>query len=152
MVAKTRKSALNTPLKAVEKKVMAKKPAATSQATKSKPRVVKTPPVKASPAKQAAKPTPIPQPIKAEAPKKADKKQPKNKVVRDSFTMPENEYSVIAALKKKCLAAGVAVKKSELLRAGLKALSGMTQTNLNKHLSALPEIKTGRPAKSRKGK
>ena len=150
MVAKTQKSALNASLKAEEKKVMAKQPAATSKVTKLKPRAAKPAP-KPIPAKQAAQPAPKPQPKKAETPK-MEKKQPKQKVVRDSFTMPEDEYSMIAALKKKCLAAGVAVKKSELLRAGLKALSGMTQANLNKHLSALPEIKTGRPAKDKKGK
>ena len=157
MVAKAQKSALNASLKAEEKKVIAKKPAATSQAAKSKPRVVKVIPVKAAPAKatpikQAAKPAQKPQPIKAETPTKSDKKQPKQKVVRDSVTMPKNEYSMIAALKKQCLAAGVAVKKSELLRAGLKVLSGMTQANLNKQLSELAEIKTGRPAKAKKGK
>lgn len=151
MVAKTQKSALNASLKAEEKKVMAKHPAATSKVTKLNPRVVK-PSATATPAKQAAKPAPKAQPKKAEAPKKVEKKQPKKKIIRDSFTMPENEYSMIAALKKKCLMAGVAVKKSELLRAGLKVLSGMTQANLNKHLSDLAEIKTGRPAKAKKDK
>jgi outer membrane biosynthesis protein TonB len=150
MVAKTQKSALNATLKAEEKKVMAKKPAATSKVTKLTPRAAKPAP-KPTPAKQAAQPAPKPQPKKAETPK-VEKKQPKQKVVRDSFTMPEDEYSMIAALKKKCLAAGVAVKKSELLRAGLKVLSGMTQANLSKHLSELAEIKTGRPAKAKKGK
>lgn len=160
MEAKTQKSALNDSLKAETQKVMTEQPAAPSKATKPKPRsakpaakpAAKAMPAKAAPVKKTAPPAPKAQPKKAEAPKVAEKKQPKQKVVRDSFTMPENEYSMLAGLKKKCLAAGVAVKKSELLRAGLKVLSGMTQANLNKHLSELAEIKTGRPAKAKKGR
>jgi hypothetical protein len=52
------------------------------------------------------------------------KRLKKEKVVRDSFTMPKSDYEKLAALKQKCLDAGVAVKKSELLRAGLLLLEG----------------------------
>jgi len=38
-------------------------------------------------------------------------------------------------------------KKSELLRAGLKALGAMPDAALKKALLAVPAIKTGRPAK-----
>jgi acetylornithine/succinyldiaminopimelate/putrescine aminotransferase len=89
---------------------------------------------------------------KAAQPKKVEKKQAKQNVVRDSFTMPEDEYRVLSEIKKKCLAGGIDVKKSELLRAGLQSLAGMTQAALKKQLSKLAEIKTGRPAKSSKGK
>ncbi|MEN9657714.1 MAG: hypothetical protein RL571_1179 [Pseudomonadota bacterium] len=54
----------------------------------------------------------------------------KAKLVRDCFTIPELEYPQLAALKQRCLAAGVAVKKSELLRAGLQALALMPETVL----------------------
>jgi len=51
-------------------------------------------------------------------------------MVRDSFSMPENDYSQFAALKRKCLLAGVHVKKSELLRAGLLCLSKLSDSEL----------------------
>jgi hypothetical protein len=66
-------------------------------------------------------------------------------VVRDSFTMPANDYARIASLKKRCLDLGIAVKKSELLRAGLHALEQISDANLTRVVSAVERIKTGRP-------
>ncbi len=77
------------------------------------------------------------------------KKQKKVKLVRDSFTMPENDYANIAALKAKCLIAGVHVKKSELLRAGLAYLTKLSNSVLLKTIKQVEKIKTGRPAKHR---
>lgn len=76
------------------------------------------------------------------------KRAKKVKVVRDSFTMPETDYQRIASLKRKCLDAGVAVKKSELLRAGLQLLESVPSKRLLAAISALETVKTGRPAKS----
>jgi hypothetical protein len=76
-------------------------------------------------------------------------KRMKEKVVRDSFTMPKSDYERIAVLKQKCLDAGVSVKKSELLRAGLLLLdSAPTTEGLLAAISAVETVKTGRPAKS----
>jgi hypothetical protein len=47
----------------------------------------------------------------------------KPRLVRDSFTMPEGEYAVLAQVKQACLKAGFAVKKSELLRIGVALIS-----------------------------
>jgi hypothetical protein len=74
-------------------------------------------------------------------------KEKKVKVVRDSFTLPKTELLQIAAMKKRALALGVDVKKSELIRAGLQALSGMSDAPFKKALASIPTIKTGRPAK-----
>ncbi|TCK96959.1 hypothetical protein [Paraburkholderia sp. BL9I2N2] len=77
------------------------------------------------------------------------KRAKKEKVVRDSFTMPKPDYEKIAALKRKCLNAGVSVSKSELLRAGLLLLdSAPTAESLLAAVSAVETVKTGRPAKS----
>lgn len=77
------------------------------------------------------------------------KRAKKEKVVRDSFTMPKPDYEKIAALKRKCLDAGVSVSKSELLRAGLLLLdSAPTPESLLAAVSAVETVKTGRPAKS----
>lgn len=81
-------------------------------------------------------------PIKTTKPKKT-------KLVRDSFTIPKNEYEVIDNLKKRAVTAGQTVKKSELLRAGIKALAAMSDSQLKAALSQVPPIKTGRPKKAK---
>lgn len=83
----------------------------------------------------------------AKAAAKKPKKEHKEKVVRDSFTMPRDEYRKISEIKEACLKAGLPVKKSEVLRAGLKALGTMNAAQLKRALAELEKIKTGRPKK-----
>lgn len=71
----------------------------------------------------------------------------KEKVIRDSFTMPKADHERIAVLKRKCLDAGITVKKSELLRAGIQLLDAASSKRLLAAISALETVKTGRPAK-----
>lgn len=66
-------------------------------------------------------------------------------LVRDSFTMPEQEYAVLAEVKQACLRAGIEVKKSELLRIGVALLGQLDLSTLKQVLAALPQLKTGRP-------
>lgn len=73
----------------------------------------------------------------------------KPKLVRDSFTMPEDEYIVLGDVKKACLKAGVAVKKSELLRVGVSLMRGLDIETLKGLVSALPALKAGRPKKNK---
>ncbi|MFZ4539999.1 MAG: hypothetical protein ACOYNV_27355 [Propionivibrio sp.] len=61
--------------------------------------------------------------------------------------MPESEYSLLATMKKRCLANGVAVKKSELLRAAIIGFADQSDAALTAAVQALNLIKTGRPAK-----
>ena len=74
-------------------------------------------------------------------------KAKKPKLVRDSFTIPKLEYLSLEELKKRGGHLGHSIKKSELIRAGIKALAEMSDTNFLKALNAVPTIKTGRPAK-----
>ena len=76
---------------------------------------------------------------------RADKPK-KPKLVRDSFTIPKAEYAVLQELKQRAARAGGAVKRSELLRAGIKALNAMGDVAFAAALKAVPAIKTGRPA------
>ena len=71
----------------------------------------------------------------------------KPKLVRDSYTIPKDEAAVLAQLKERSAALGQASKKSELLRAGIKALAGMGDKALLAALRAVPAIQTGRPKK-----
>ena len=83
-------------------------------------------------------------------PEKKHKKksaETKVKVVRDSFTMPQNDYALIAELKEKAINGGVHVKKSELLRAGLRLLAKSNAAQLKRAVAGLEKIKTGRPKK-----
>ncbi|QKO21443.1 hypothetical protein [Rhodoferax sp. BAB1] len=89
---------------------------------------------------------------KTAAPKKAAQaakalKPKKPKLVRDSFTIPKDEYAALAELKQRCTKLAQPCKKSELLRAGIKALTAMSDKTLLSALKAVPSIKTGRPKK-----
>jgi hypothetical protein len=73
----------------------------------------------------------------------------REKVVRDTFTMPRADYEKIAVLKQRCLDAGVAVKKSELVRAALLLLESEPTKRLLAVVGAVEPVKTGRPPKSK---
>ncbi len=103
---------------------------------------------KAATPKAAAKPTVATKPKAAAKPKVAKPVKPKKpKLVRDSFTIPKAEYLVLADLKARANKLASPAKKSELLRAGIKALAAMSDAALLAALKAVPAIKTGRPAK-----
>jgi hypothetical protein len=116
-------------------KVASNKPAALPAAQPNKPAPAAKPAA-------AAKPAKLP---KAPKPEKAPKLR--QKPVRDSFTMPEADFSLVATLKARALAGQRETKKSELLRAGLHALAAMDSPTLLAALRALEPIKTGRPKK-----
>ena len=82
--------------------------------------------------------------------KEKDKpKARKQKLVRDSFTMPELEYEALADVKKACIRSGVAVKKSELLRVAVALLRKMDVADIEQALAALTPVKAGRPSKQK---
>jgi hypothetical protein len=119
----------------------AAKPAAKSVKVASKPVV-----------KPVAKPKAAPKAAKAgTAPAAAATAKPqriKEKLVRDSFTMPRADFALIHQLKERALGFRRAIKKSELLRAGLQALSALEDRALQVMLDKLTAIKAGRPKKS----
>jgi len=105
-----------------------------------KPAVRKTPVArKPASAKVAAK--------TVKKPKKEKKAENKVKVIRDSFTMPQTDYELIAVLKQKALKVGLHVKKSELLRASLQAFAKLNAAQMKRAITSLEKIKTGRPKK-----
>ncbi len=81
------------------------------------------------------------------APTSKPPKAKKDKLVRDSFTIPKSEYLVIGALKQRAAKLGSPAKKSELIRAGFKALAAMADPAFTAALGNVPTIKTGRPSK-----
>ena len=96
-----------------------------------------------------AKPPTVP-PVKvppvASGGKAADETaKPKHKLVRDSFTIPKNEYTVLTELKLRATRLAHPAKKSEILRAGIGALHALPDAAFLSALASVPSLKTGRP-------
>jgi hypothetical protein len=126
----------------------AKKAKSAEASTASKPRAKKAdvaaaPAKRTTPAKRADEVV-----VAGTAQEEKQKRAKKEKVVRDSFTMPKSDYTRLASLKQKCLTNGVHIKKSELLRAGLLMLEAASDKNLLAAVKSVETIKTGRPAKA----
>jgi hypothetical protein len=142
------------PVRKAAKKIGAAKPAAkkpvqkavSQTAVKSAAKTAPKPATKSAP-KPATEPSPKPKakPAQQTTP---DLKLKKPKLVRDSFTFPKDEYQAIAGLKQKALGLKHSAKKSEILRAGLMLLNGLSDKAFLSALSKVPALKTGRPAKS----
>lgn len=79
----------------------------------------------------------------------AKAKAKKAKLVRDSFTMPADEYQVLGDVKKTFLKAGLEVKKSELLRVGVALIRDLDLASLKLAVASLPPVKAGRPKKEK---
>lgn len=75
----------------------------------------------------------------------------KPKLVRDSFTIPKAEFMVIEDMKTRAIALGTSVKKSELIRAGLKLLQSLNDSDYKAAIAAVPTLKTGRPSSEEPG-
>jgi hypothetical protein len=132
-------------VKRVAKKPAA--PAATPATTiaKAATKAPAKPATKAAPkaaTKAAVKPVAKPKVAKAV-------KLKKSKLVRDSFTIPKAEYTVLDDLKQRAGKLASSVKKSELIRAGIKALAAMTDAAFMAAVKVVPTIKTGRPSKAK---
>lgn len=131
---------VKTATKTVTAKAVTVKPAVKKQAVTGKV-AVKKPAAKKPLSKAFASPKTV-KPVKAEKPKKP-------KLVRDSFTIPKVEYVVLEALKLRAAKLTRTVKKSELLRAGIKALAAQSDAAFLSALEKVPAIKTGRPASAK---
>jgi hypothetical protein len=74
-------------------------------------------------------------------------KTPKAKLVRDSFTIPKAEYTTLNELRQRSTRLAQPAKKSEILRAGIELLKGLSDQAFLDALAAVPNLKTGRPKK-----
>jgi Arc/MetJ-type ribon-helix-helix transcriptional regulator len=68
------------------------------------------------------------------------------RVIRDSFTLPANDYAILAVLRERGLKSGVHATKSELVRAGLQMLLEVNEAEFLAALQKLEKVKTGRPS------
>ena len=98
--------------------------------------------------KPARKPSLPAQTTPAAKPDSAGFAKPKHKLVRDSFTMPKQDFALVESLKDRMMALKRPTKKSELLRAGLHVLMALPDARLATALDALVPLKAGRPRKN----
>lgn len=75
------------------------------------------------------------------------KKEKREKVVRDSFSIPASEHRRIKALREALGKAGRLASKSEVLRAGLSVLAERSTAELVAMLDALPVVAKGKRSK-----
>ena len=142
--AKKRLSATNA---APARKPAAKRPVAAKKAaparTVAAKTVAKPSAAPAASVKTAAAPTAA---AALAAVKLAKDKKPK--MVRDSVTIPKAEYLVLDAMKQRAAQLKVTVKKTELIRAGMKHLATLPDAVFLAAIAAVPSLKTGRPSKT----
>lgn len=71
-------------------------------------------------------------------------KNVKEKAVRDAFTFPPSDHALFDEIQKKGMKVGVMVNKSEIVRAGLYLLNSLNDMDLEKALTSVDRLKTGR--------
>lgn len=120
------------------KAAKAAKPARASKAAAPAKRVAAVKAVKAVPAVKAQPAAPAVE---------AARKDKREKVVRDSFSMPKSEHAQLKTLRTELAKAGRICTKSELLRAGLQLLLGTSTEALVKRIEALPVVPKGKGKK-----
>jgi hypothetical protein len=132
------------------------KKAAARKVVSTKPVAIKKSAVKlAKPVAKSAKiPSPV-VPVKKTVPiapvtsKPLVKHEAKAKLVRDSFTLPEADHALLKACKKMALTSGRETKKSEVVRAAIRAFSALSAAQQLAAYQALPQIAVGRPKSKR---
>lgn len=66
-------------------------------------------------------------------------------IIRETFSMPPADSALIDQLRQRIAAQGVILNRSEILRAGLAALSALPESMLADAGNRVPKMKTGRP-------
>jgi hypothetical protein len=65
-------------------------------------------------------------------------------VIRDVFSFPDNDYSIIDKMIKRALSLEISTNKSEIIRAGLNFVKISSDHDFKKMLASLEKIKKGR--------
>ena len=148
------KPATSVPPAKAAAKAASTKPALKAPATSaSKPLAKAFAPAKPAvkPAKAAQKAAPPEKPAKAPKPTATPSAKPakpakppkvkKPKLVRDRFTATEDDMAVLRALKQRAGKLDMPVKKGTVLRAGVRALTALSDTALVALLKQVPALK-----------
>jgi len=68
-----------------------------------------------------------------------------SKVMRDTFTMPPEDYALLGQLKQRSLSMCMETYKSELVRAGLRLLASLPDDEFRTAVQTVERVKVGRP-------
>jgi hypothetical protein len=130
---------------------------ASKKSARKQPATTRTPAKETAPAKAAAASKAAAPKAKAGSAKKdatSDKlagagkaaRPAKTKLVRDSFNIPKAELAVLEELKARAARLGQPAKKSEVLRAGIKALGALGDAAFLATVTAIGPAKAARNA------
>ena len=79
---------------------------------------------------------------------KKQKSQHERKLVRETFSMPASDFHLIEKIRDRDPALAARSTKSEIVRAGIHVLSGMSDQDLEQTLTQIERLKTGRPGRN----
>lgn len=68
----------------------------------------------------------------------------RQRVVRDTFSMPSSDCELIGEVKQRCLRLGMDTTRSEIVRAGIKYLSEVAENDLMEIIGKVVKLKPGR--------
>lgn len=77
-------------------------------------------------------------------------KQGRDKAAKYSYKMPKSEHEVIVELQKKFEAQDIRVKKSELIRAGIQLLLGLSDARAKASLQKIVALRSRGDSKAKK--
>lgn len=72
--------------------------------------------------------------------KQTEETTKKVKLLSNRYTIPADEHAQLVTLKKRLVARGIGVRKSELLRAGIKLLATMDDASLMKLVATVEPV------------
>jgi hypothetical protein len=76
---------------------------------------------------------------------KAKITQKQEKVIRDTFTIPQSDYHLLEKCRDRGLNHKYVINKSEIIRAGLLLLDSLSDNKFLEAIGNVKKIKTGRP-------
>ena len=143
---KSSSTAAKKPVAAVASMKTGAKSKAATAAAKNVAKPVKNPPLNAAAALVATPPVNSVQ-EKGKDKKSKPAKKKREKVVRDSYSIPKSQYAQLKALRTDLAKTGRIASKSELLRAGLALLFRQSTTAVKELIDALIPAPRGKSAK-----
>ena len=83
----------------------------------------------------------------ASNPIRVTRKMPKREsvIIRETFSLPPDESARIDAMRMRAAKAGVMLNRSEIIRAGIAALTQLDEAPFLTIANNVPKLKTGRP-------
>lgn len=75
---------------------------------------------------------------------RAERVVSRGKVVRDAFTLQEQDIALLQEILSNCMSIGVQANKSLIVRAGIRLMAKMPKNQLKEVIADIPKVKIGR--------